>query len=304
MAAVVMSCNNDIFIESDNLPNITDVTIEGDGGQWSTPYPRKGLKKISLGLSDASSFNMPYVAYIGKNGKELDSDCSPSELESINCETPNLHFEICFDGDMIYVTSHYNAWYEQDVTLSLEYDHGVTKYINITIMEGARLELINAYATGDFILEEDVEKSTHTVSLTNNGHITQKLEIMPYLDARCSDEVYPKDYSKDFWINGFKADLPMLSYNGRDWYWRDYEDIRVGERRTFSPSAYGITDKIVIDVPPYAKAKVTYTLHYSRATEDGIMFLYNTVTDYKFVVDMTWTSKYATSYEYEVEIEE
>lgn len=300
----ISSCNSDIFVENEDLPKSTDVTIDGDGGQWSTNYSRKGLIKISLDYRWASSNLLGDLTYCGKNGKVLDADCSPSELESIDYENRLIYFRIGFIGDMIYVTSYYNAGDEITVALCLEYDYGVIKYINITIKEGTKLELISWYSTGDFILEENVESTTHSISLTNNGPISQKLEVLPYLDARCTDKVYPKDYSKDYWVDGLEYTLPLLSYDGYNWIWHDYDNIRIGAQRVFSPSAYSTTDKIVVDVPPYTKAKITYTLHYSRATEDGILTFYNSVEDCQFDVDMTWTSKYATSYDYEVEYEQ
>lgn len=78
---VFSGCNNDIFIDGKNLPDYTEVTVDGDGGQWSTAFSRDGLVKIYIS-NTSSAFN-PYYRYYGINSGEVDSDCPPAQLGEI-----------------------------------------------------------------------------------------------------------------------------------------------------------------------------------------------------------------------------
>ena len=48
IASIASSCNSDIFIERENLPDITDITLDGNGEQWSSAFSRKGLTRIHV----------------------------------------------------------------------------------------------------------------------------------------------------------------------------------------------------------------------------------------------------------------
>lgn len=288
------SCNSDIFIADSDLPDSVDVTVEGDGGSWSTAYSRKGLLCVRLDLPPDDG---KYVTYYGYNG-ELDPDSPPSELQSIVYESPLRSYSIGFNGDMIYVVSHYNASYEDRVTLWLDYDYGVSKMIELTMTEGEPLQKGFWDTKGPLKIEENIETTSHRAGFTNNSSLTQKFQIMPYLESKCSDIVMPADR----WALGLTFDLPMPTYNGSDWVWYEYPDIRLGERRHFSPSQY-IGKTLSVDVPPETKVTVSYTLHYSRAVQDGSIYFYNVVAQREFEVPVTWTSVYATSYDYMIEYE-
>ena len=152
--------------------------------------------------------------------------------------------------------------------------------------------------SGSLKLEEDFSQSVHATSMTNNSSITQKLELNPFLDSKCSDMVMPAEN----WASGATVDIPMLTYDGSEWTWEEYKDIELGKRRDFTPSRYW-DNKIVVEVPPYKKAKVSYKLNYTRATQDGVIIFSNSVAEQTYDVPATWTSVYATSYEYSVEYE-
>lgn len=297
IALIVSSCNNDIFIESEDLPDITDIALDGNGDRWSSSFSRKGLSRIYVNRY-SSSDDFRYFTYYGIKGGEVDADCPASELESIVYHTPLLEYSIGLNGSMIYISCQYNILSETTVMIDLEYDYGMTKTIKVTFTEGERIQLISWPPDGKVTLDEDFEKVTYRRSLTNNGSITQKLEITPFLDSRCSDLVMPEDS----WAYGLILNLPMPTFTGKEWVWHEYADIRLGERRTFSPITY-FDDKVVVDVPANTKAMVTYTLNYSRLTQKGYLRFYNPVEKYDFEEEVTWTSIYATSYEYTVDYE-
>lgn len=295
LCVLASACNDDIFTEVIELPEVTDITIEGDGGEWSAPVSKKGLTGIYI---DYNVHEKEYVRYFNDKGNETDADCPASELGSIVYENPRTWYSIGFSGSMIYISSNYNATPYTAFTIRLDYETGESRFINVTLTEGEPLEFVFSAPESDLKIEENIEHQTRVASMTNNSSRTQKMEIMPFLESRCSDIVMPAEY----WAQGLRADLLMLTFNGRDWVWRDYKDIELGKRREFTPSQY-FDKKISVEIPPYSKAIVTYTLHYSRASQDDVMTFNNPVADRTFDVPVTYSSVYATSYEYTVEYE-
>ena len=295
LALLTSACNGDIFIDAEDLPDVTALVIEGDGGQWSSAFSRKGLVRIHLD-SDEKEF----VTYYGRDGKTVDADCPPSELESIVYETPKRYYTIGFEGDMVYITSYYNASYAVSVMLSFDYEYGATKVIHLTLTEGERLEMVSWTLSGPMKLEENFGKSTHVASFTNNGPLAQQFGIMPFLQSNCSRETMPSD----FWAHGLILDMPVPVYNFDDgkWEWREYENIMLGDRMDgFIPEYFG--HKLMVDVPANTTVKVSYTLNYSRAIQKGVLQFYNAAAKQNFETTVTWTSVYAVSYDYTVEYE-
>ena len=296
IAFFLTACNHEIFIENDGLPDITDIILDGNGDEWSAIFSRKGLSHVYVNRF-SSSVN-EYLTYYAIDGGTVDDKCPFSELRNIVYHSPLLEYSIEFYGNTIYVSCLYNISSEENVTISLDYDHGIDKAIHITMTEGKHIELVSWSAEDEATLNENFEKITHKKTLNNKGPIAQKFEIKPFLDSKCSDVVTPDNA----WACGLCFNLYMPVFTGREWLWQDFEDIRIGERRTFSPLSY-YGDTLVVEVPANKKATVTYTLYYSRLTQYGSLCFYNPVEEREFWEDVTWTSIYATSYDYTVEYE-
>lgn len=291
---IAAGCNEDIFLDRNELPEYSEVCIDGDGGQWSTAFSRKGLSKISL---DCNYQDREYITYYSSKGT-TDAGCPPSELESIIFENPARLHSIGFSGDMLYISSQYNALDTTRATLYLEYDYGVTKGINITVSAGEPLQIVTATYDGSMTIEENFEQGYHSRSLVNNSNITQKLTIMPYLSSSCGNIVEPSSE----WMNGRSIDMAVPAYNGKEWTLREYNNFTLARRLTFAPSSYA-TEEFSIDVPAHTKAKVEYVLHYSRATQSGNILCYNRQSEQQIMLPFTATSIYATSYEYKYKYE-
>lgn len=296
-ALIVSSCNNAIFIESENLPDVTDITLDGNGEQWSSAFSRKGLTRIYVNPED-SSVDAQYLKYYGVNGNVVDASCLFDELKDIQYDTPCLYYSVGCYGGMLYIACHYNVLPERNIRVYLEYDYGMTKVINVKMTEGKPIEMEFDMTRGEPTVEWDFEKTTHRTSFTNNSSLTQKLQLDPFANSRCSDQVIPEDS----WALGLTFDISMPTYVFHEWAWTQYEGIRLGEGRTFPQTVYE-QDRLKVEVPPYTKATVTYTLNYSRFTQKGYMVLYNPVEDRRFEEDVTWTAVYATSYDYTVNYE-
>lgn len=294
VALLMTTCNNDIFIEIENLPDVTYITLDGNGGEWSSAFSRKRLTRIYVNPEDSSDEGQ-YLTYYGVNGDVVDDSCPLDGLKDIQYDTPVRHYSIGFYGGMMYITCHYNFVPEKTVKVFLEYDYGMTKVINVTMTEGKPIELGFWMPEGEPDLDGDFEKIPHRTSYTNNSSLTQKLQLDPFSDARCSDQVIPKDS----WAVGLTFAMPMPVYSFQEWAWEEYECIRLGERRSFPQTVYE-QDRLTVDVPPYTKATVTYTINYSRFTQMGTISLYNSVDKSWYDEDVIWTAVYATSYDYTV----
>ena len=206
-AFVLTACNNEIFIESENLPDITDITLDGNGDVWSSAFSRKGLTGVYINPEDSSD-DAKYLTYYGVNGNVVDASCPFSELKDIQYYTPFRYYSIGFYGGMIYITCHYNVLPEKSVRVYLEYDYGMTKLINVTMTEGNSIERGPWMTDGEPDLDWDFEKIPHRRSFTNNSSLTQNFQLDPFADSRCSDQVIPKDS----WAVGLTFDMHMPTY--------------------------------------------------------------------------------------------
>lgn len=133
LLAVLTACNSDIFVDDTDLPRETKVTIDGDGGQWITPYSSQGLQKISFSSDLGYDFHMQYY---DRQGKPLTGIGNPENFGTIVCDSKQKYYSICFTKNLITVTSSFNGSYENKIMLVLEYESGATKYISITITAG------------------------------------------------------------------------------------------------------------------------------------------------------------------------
>jgi len=293
---LISGCNNDIFIENSDLPAHTTIAIYGDGGGWSSPFSRDGLTRIYI---DYAPDEIKYVTYYSVDGGIAEADCQPSRLQSIVYETPVLYYSIGFAGDMVYFYSDYNVSETVSFRLCFDYDYGVSKYIDVTIREGERMQQVSGWnLSGSMIIKENHDKTTHITSLTNNSKLVQKLEILPFSESVCCDVVSPADQ----WAKMLTLTIPMLTFDGQDWVWVENDDIRLGMRRNFVPTRY-LNKKITVEVPPETKATVTYTLYYALACQKGVLHLFNPVVGQDFEEEVTWSSIYATHYDYTVKYE-
>jgi len=144
-----------------------------------------------------------------------------------------------------------------------------------------------------------VAERTYTESFTNRGPIPQRMVIMPYRSSQCSDVAMPAEQ----WARKLIVDMPMLVYSGHEWQLQDFTDICLGDLRTFAPEEY-MDEKFFVEVPPGVKATVTWTLHYTRASQQGHLDFYNAVTEsYTSDVRFECTALYPTSYDYTVSYE-
>lgn len=286
------ACNDDVFIENIDLPEHSEIAINGDEGYWSRAYNRKGLESIHFSFSEGMK---EYLRYFDMKGDEVDSDCPASELNNILYQDPLQSYSIGFYGDMIHVSSYYNSMRKDNyLTLLLDYDYGLTKEISIKITQGESYWTFTTYE-GEMVLEENIDESSFRQSFVNNGHIPQRMEIYPYRSSRCYDIVT----LKPDWTKGLIVDMALPTFDG-EWFLREYSDVTLDERRDFTPSGY-TSEKISVEVPANSKCTVTYTLHYTRAIQKGNMFIHT--SGIQTEENVTCISVYPTNYDYTVSYE-
>ncbi len=296
VALLLSGCNNDIFVDAQPLPENSEITIEGDGGSWSTIIPRDGLTSIKM-YNPYRNID-GYVTYYDTKSNAIVPDCPVAELGAIVLENPAQHYAISFYGRKLSINSYYNSYPKDYIILLLEYDYSGTKEIRITFTEGKPLDFF-IMPEGEMTIEKDIEEFSHRSAYTNNSSLTQKFEIYPFINCNCSYEVIPDES----WANKYDVnDMVIPTFTGEKWELQGKYQVSLGDRRTFSPAGY-VYDKITVDVPPYKKAIVNYTLHYSRASQAGKFYIYNVVEDQQFEMGFKSTSIYATRYDYTVDYE-
>ncbi len=293
---LLTACNDAIFIDDLNLPDETYVTLGGGWDQWSAAYSGKGLTKI---VFEYPSGEKKYLRYEDKDGKVVAPDCPPSQLGAIVYDNPLRSFYVGFYGDILYVTSLYNASSADSFTLLLEYDYGAMKRIEVQIEAGAPLEMTYWNPTGDLMLQDDYETLTRSASLTNNGPVTQRWGIRPYTYMACSHMVTPDEE----WANGLTLTMPMLEYFRGNWVWADYQNVELGVLEDVDLHTYLFNEEIEVEVPPFKKATVVFTVHKTLARQTGFVQLFNPADETYRDLDVTWSSYYPTTYEYTVEYE-
>lgn len=296
IALIVSSCNDDIFIDERTLPDSLEISIEGDGGYWSTYIPRDGL--INISMYNPYRDTDGYLTYQDVKGNSVAPDCPVSDLGAIIFESPAQHYVISFYGRKLDIKSYYNSYPSDMIVLVLEYDYGMTNEVRISFTEGKPLYFLCRYE-GEMTIENNVEEIAHRTSFENNSSLTQKFVVYPFINCNCSYEVMPDEN----WAIKYQIDeMPVPAYSGKRWELMAHYGISLGDRSAFSPSGY-IYENITVDVPPYTKASVNYNLYYSRASQKGLFIIKNVVADREFEMGFNSTATYATRYDFTVDYE-
>ena len=288
-------CNNDIFIENEELPDNLWIPLKADGDQWSSTFSRKGLERVYI----SNGLNMQeYLKYYDQDGREIGPDSSPDKLSEIIFENPAQSYIIGFKGGMIYFTSNYNTYPSASVVdLDFQYNYGVTKQIHFTISPGYPLESVEIY-NDDIIIEENIDAITYSGSFTNNSNLTQNWKVFPYSSLHCNCLVEPADnWAKDIEV---KMSLPLYAHENWDLY--NFEEITLGERISLV-SPMSDSECIDIEIPPGKKAIIAVTVNYSKATKSGVFYFLNRVSELSTTENFICTAICPTSYEYTLNYE-
>lgn len=294
---ILSACDNEIFIDEDNLGPVTDITLDQADNRWGSYYRTKGLTRIFLNPED-SSIDHNYITYYAVDGTATNSPCPADELARIDFKSPLLHYSINLEGRMMVITYYYNISTEKTARICFDYDNGVTKIINLTLAAGQPIQLIFATPSGDPEISEYPDKTSRTTTLINTGRSSKTFSLDPFAESESSVQVIPADS----WAVGLTFNMALPAFTGHEWEWTEFKDITLGSQQTLTPHYYN-SEKISVELPPNSQAKVTITLTYSTYTRQGTLELLNPVNKDLFEEEIVWTSVYPTKYDYTINYE-
>lgn len=295
LSFIIISCKNDVFIDYYELPENTQITITGDGGQWSSTFSRKGLTKVFL---EGKFDEKEYIKYYSLLGTEINADASADEFGLIVFENPAKSYMIGIGENKISINSFYNAYSTPtDIILNLVYENNKTKRIYITITPGSPLTVF-CTSNNNITTRENVSKTEYKNSFTNGSSLTQTMVVYPYLNAGCIYKLTPLEN----WADGFDVDCPIPLFINNEWILMEYDKIKIGEQKSFLYPDPEI-EKISVEVPPYKKATLNITVYFSEATHKGDLWFHNPVMNFGVETGFIGTTICPTSYEYSVSIE-
>lgn len=290
------ACNNEIFLDDNQLPDISEVNIEGDSGSWSTPISRQGLSRVYINFD---YLDKKYVEYRNTDYKEADENCPASELLDITYRTPLREYGISLHGDMLYFSSCYNASSALTVTLHLEYVYGDEKRIDFNISKGKPLKFVMQDYGNDMKIKEYMSNQTYSTVFSNHLSESYPLDIYPYYMNNCFEEVT----TDEEWANGLSFDIDIPVCIKGHWLGLSQKNLTIGDRIDFcSPDS--ISESFTVDVPTLKFAKVRYKYLYSEATMESVLIFDNTVDDSRVKLPITCKAVYPIDYDYEVIFED
>lgn len=288
---IFLSCNNEIFIDGPELPEETNVTVQGDGGEEVFTIPLKGLENISLDIISGSNL---YCTYYNHSGEIIESDSPASELSKIVYDKGYIKFQLLKENNRLVFNSIANAGSTTDWTFRLKYDYCV-RFINIKVLEGQPLVLVKTEFDSPLNIEEKIETKT-SYSFTNPGPIPQILEIQPFLQENA---IVYLDAKLPFANQGLNMPVPIMKDG--EWSLQEVEGIRPGV--PFLTSFPEKMIKVTVQIPAESKVRVYHDIYYSRASVNGKFLFRSSATGWENEVTFNVMSTYPTGYNIRIENE-
>ena len=286
-------CNNDVFLDEPDIPEITEATIEGDGGEADFVIPTNGLEHISL---DVFSDNLQFCTYYNTAGDISDSKIAASELGRIVYESFFHKLEITKNGKKLTIRSICETAQSNDNwTLRLEYTYGV-RFIEFTVLPGRPLTLSGITYTSRLNVNDNAHVKTRRLGCINNSPEILKTEEYPYLQADATTIVNVG--KKDSWVESEHIVMKVPVYKNGEWV---AEERTVQPGRTYRTYRPDQMLKVDIDIPAYFDGTIITDVTYSSAEIEGIMTFTNEILDRQRTVNFTTSSRYPVSYEIRIE---
>lgn len=294
-AMSLAGCNDDIFIDRVDLPEMTEVKLLPEGDDHTMIIPVKGLR--SWGIENAEPSE--YMTYYGPGGV-VGPDSPASELTSIWFEDFHSAFGVSINGNYLYFNNLYNCTgKDENITVFLRYEDG-TRFVNFYIPAGEKLKVdwVSYFGNG-FDVTPDVETSVNTVTYANNSSETVRVYVMPYKSTPAkaflsADEPWVKDIEVEM-------SLPVLF----DDSWGLHSDGFILNCDTpYEYKSINSDMRVPRDIPAETEVKVVKSVSYSKVLCRGEMYIRNPYTDDVFVSAFTLTTLYPVSYEIKIEKED
>lgn len=281
-------------MDDPGIPELTDVSIEGDGGEWNRVIPTEGLQGIYV---DYPAQERQYVQCRDANGNHGSLD-SGNRIAEIFYYNPLTSYTIGLSGQMIYIYSEFSS-VTTDFTVRLNYDDGLTGFIHVTIRAGEPLMFVYEMRKGDLEITSEPTPNVITQSLNNNTSLPQTIEIRPYRMSGAFLRVTPTEK----WAWDLTVDIGVPYFNGREWNFAYRQDVKLGQVYDFTPDEPYTDQLISVEVPPGKRAVVKYSVAYQRARQKAMLKFSSKSQGCDWDVECEMVAKYPVSYEYEVQYE-
>ncbi len=293
-ALTLSGCNGDIFLDEADVPEVENLTIEGDGGEATFNVSMKDLEHFGFDLMSSS---MKYCNYYNAAGDVIDPSSPASEVSRIVFETNFTKLELSRVGSKFTVRSICQTFRNPSHwTIRLEYGYGV-RFIDLEILPGQAIQLTKVIYNNDWVIEDRAKVSTFRDGYTNDGPLPQSFTIFPYINELASILVEPESYES--WTKGQYFTMPVPKYVNGEWKIEMVDGIRPDSKYTYEgPDRF---TKIDIEVPEYSSVNIFTEVIYTGVKVSGEMVFRNEILDKTFTEKIKVTSLYPVNHEIRIE---
>jgi len=292
---LVAGCNDDVFLDEPNMPDILNDTIEGDGGEATFTIPTRGLERVSLNVMSESE---RYCTYYNAAGGIIDHKSPASEVSRIVFESDLSKFELRRQGKTLTVKS-FCSMFDMEAcwSIRLDYSYGV-RFIDIAVLPGKPVKLLEVIYHPDGLKIEDRAKvNTQRFEFYNTSPLPQTFEVRPYLGETASILVLPEGYNS--WVRGERLNIKVPVFDNGSWQLKEKQGIMPGTNFTYERPDCMMA--VNVDVPAYSNVNIFTDVIYSQAQASGYMIFLNEVLNRKVTLGFTVTSLYPTAYKIRTE---
>lgn len=287
VASFATSCNGDVFLDGHEMPDETNITLEGDGGETEIGVQTKGLEWIGI---DHYSDDLGFKFY-NREGKLVKEECPVMDLALIRYENRWMMYDLTIDNGRIVFHSKENSYGDTlSVTIRLRYDYTV-KFINIELCPGQESEAVNITYDQEIIETTIPYKSYRTFRINNNSQSTQYVEIDPYAGFQAHGIVEPSEN----WarIKKIKLKLPT----DVDGTWCLGNEMEVVPEVTFNYTPKNLNVKEKVEIPPESTTYIRTAVTMSKAKSRGTIEYVNPLSGRTFSTHFTCEAVEPTGYE-------
>lgn len=288
-------CNDDVFLDEPNMPDIVNDTIEGDGGEATFTIPTKGLEHVSFDMIGVSE---QYCKYYNAAGDLIDYKSPVSEVSLIVYDNDLLRLELRRQGKTLTVKSVCNTFdtaMHWDVRLDYSY---CARYIEIVILPGKPMKLFEVVYDSDGLeIKDRARVKTQRFGFHNDGPLPQSFEVRPFLNEMASILVEPVDNNS--LVMGKRINMEVPVFDNGSWQLKEKQGIMPGTSFTYARPDCMM--KVDVDVPAYSNVNIFTDVIYGQAKANGYMTFLNEILNRRLTVNFTVTSLYPTAYEIRTE---
>lgn len=293
-AAALCSCNGDIFVDRPDIPETTNVSIDGDGGECSVEISEKELERIVL---DTMSGSARFCTYYNYAGEVIDSKSPASEVSRIVYDNDFQQLVIQRRGNKLDIKSVCNPS-DRDIIreIRLYYPYG-NRYVRISIGPGEPLVLEDVACPEELTDVTVSRKNVSRITVNNEATLPTTTTEWPYLNEVPALLIEPHYSNK--WIDDMPLSIPVPIYADGEWRLADMGEMRPGHiYHIGGPDRH---TQVEITIPAQSRVTVTTDVIYSTAVTQGSLLFLNRILDRPIIAEYKVTSTYPTGYDIRID---